>query len=82
MTGDQRGDSLWAWQALEDGEWGLISAVIPKVGHAALVGRDRKVVSELMRPFVEEHVKASGLPVRLARFALAEVAEEIGGPDQ
>jgi hypothetical protein len=69
------GDELWAWQVLEDGEWGTISAVIPGVGHAILVSRSKPIVTEFMRPVAESHAKESGLPVRLARFALAEVVE-------
>lgn len=69
------GDELWAWQVLEDGEWGTISTVIPEVGHAILVSRKKAIVTEFMRPLAESHAKESGLPVRLARFTLAEVAE-------
>ena len=69
------GDELWAWQVLEDGEWGTISTVVPEVGHAILVSRNKAIVTEFMRPLAEAHAKEFGLPVRLARFALAEVVE-------
>lgn len=69
------GDELWAWQVLEAGEWGTISAMIPGVGHAILVSRSKAIVTDFMRPLAESHAKESGLPVRLARFALAEVVE-------
>jgi hypothetical protein len=69
------GDTLWAWQVQEpDDQWSLILTLIPGVGSAVLVHRRLDIIGK-MRPLAEGHSKATGQPLRLARFALAEVLE-------
>jgi hypothetical protein len=72
--GPERGDELFVWQEQEpNGSWGTIAAAIPGIsGMAPLVFRDRMMAMRL-RAIAVAHGRASGHPVRLARFQLDEV---------
>lgn len=64
---------LWCWQVLEQGEWGNIAAKVPgMVGWSVLVHRNRDII-EMMRTLAVGHHKATGLPIRLARYELEHV---------
>lgn len=77
MTAPQH-PPLWAWMVqAADGRWGVIGAIIPRMGNAQLVAGSEETI-RLLRPFAEAHHRASGDPVRLVRFAGAEVVESFG----
>jgi hypothetical protein len=70
------GDTLYAWQVQEpDGQWSMVGALIPGVGeHAPLIHRDLLLIRRL-EGLARMHADATGQPLRLARFTLAEVLE-------
>lgn len=70
---------IWAWQVLEDGEWGTISVylttpVAEAIGNTSrghnlvLVTRREELARGQMRDFALTHHHSSGLPIRLHRF--------------
>jgi hypothetical protein len=74
------GDTVWLWQELiadpETGVpgWGVIGTMSVQVMGGCvipLMSRDPEVI-EAMRVLAEIHVAASGNPLRLARYELAE----------
>lgn len=69
-----RGDTIYAWQEWEpNGDWGIIAAVIPALGTTPVPLVMRDPTSALRaEPLARAHAAASGNPVRLARFELAE----------
>lgn len=69
------GNVLYAWQVLEDGDWGVIAAVVDGKP-TPLVSRSLTVVSTF-RQYAEQHGKTTGLTVRLARFELDVVVERL-----
>lgn len=71
------GDTLWAWQEIDEHGWGIIAAIVPAVSVAPvpLVSRSEDVAKTLFQHVAERHAQASGHGIRLARFELAEVAE-------
>lgn len=66
--------SLYAWQVLEPdtGEWNIISAFMPSMGHVPLVST-RMTVANLMEPFAADHAEYSGKSVRLVRYEDPEI---------
>lgn len=75
------GDTLFAWQVLDhrDGEWGLVSAMIPALGISSpLVARSMEHIRcDDYLAVVAAHRQMQGDPIRLARFTLVAVEEEI-----
>lgn len=78
----EAGDDLFVWQERTTdtepgGGWGTITALIPAFGvHGPLMSRRRDVAMSAFGPLARQHGRATGNPVRLARFALAEVEEQ------
>lgn len=69
------GDNLYAWQVQEpDGQWSMVMSMVPGVGQAVLIHRRLDIMGQ-MRPLAEGHSQATGQPLRLVRFTLAEVLE-------
>jgi hypothetical protein len=71
-------DSLYAWQVYdEDERWGVIAAVLPVLAQVIpLVHRDEEVVRSLAH-LARDHAATHARPVRLARFGLTDVLEEL-----
>ena len=62
-----RGDTIWLWQVLENGEWGSIyAAVVPGIP-GVLVARDL-VTAQMLGVYAVAHHDSTGLPVRCVRF--------------
>lgn len=90
-----RGDSLWGWQSQqEDGTWSLIAMFIATESQArrmtieqlraltpemqVLIHRDPKIAAGF-RAQAMAHRDRYGQPIRLARFDLAMIENEIAG---
>ena len=74
----EREAPIFAWQVLEDGQWGTIAAVImPGMSAVPLVVRSRPLAEGAMRRFAELHVLSTGKRVRLARFDFAREMDVI-----
>lgn len=71
----RRGNILYAWQVLEDGDWGIIAVV---VGNklVPLVHRSPTVIQS-MKPLAQEHRDETRLPVRLGRFTFDREEERL-----
>ena len=61
------GNTLYAWQVFEDGDWGVIAGVVDDGQLMSLVSRSA-LVAQAMEPVARRHADSTGLPVRLARF--------------
>jgi hypothetical protein len=70
------GNTIYAWQVQEpDGRWSMVGALIPELGtHSPLVHRDLLLMRRL-EGTARGHAEATGQPLRLARFDLAELLE-------
>lgn len=73
------GDHLYAWQVQEpDGRWGMVGTYVVETScHMPLVHRDYDVIKRL-GGYAMSHAIGTQQKLRLARFALAEVIEEVG----
>lgn len=75
------GNILYAWQEQADEGWGNIAAtiVLGEIGPtmSLLVTRQEFIARTMYGPIARAHAERTGNPVRLARFTLAEVLEEI-----
>lgn len=68
---------IWVWQVFEDDQWGTIAAEIPGMpGLSPLIARSLQTAQMLGLLAVAHHDR-TGLPVRCARFELAEVIREV-----
>jgi len=63
--------SLFAWQVMDEGEWGTIATIVNGVV-TPLVTRKEEVARQFFQIYAESHGQASQHPVRLARFDFAE----------
>jgi hypothetical protein len=72
------GEVIYAWQVFEDGEWGTIAAAIGDIvmSPVPLVHRSLLMIRRL-EPLARNHAQLTGLPIRLAKFTLTEVLEEV-----
>jgi hypothetical protein len=71
------GDTLYAWQVLEDGAWGnILAAVIPGVSPTVLVARNLETAHRIGL-FAVAHHDTTGLPVRCVRFDNPTVIREM-----
>jgi hypothetical protein len=76
MTDDQRYE-LYAWMCFEDGQWGIISGLIPELPFTApmpLQNR-RRAIAERLRPLAQSHGRQHQDPVRLVRLVEADTLE-------
>lgn len=65
-------DSVFMWQELEEeGEWGLIAAIVPSGLTLPLVCREAELALNFMRQFADLHEQSTGRQVRLARYDFA-----------
>jgi hypothetical protein len=72
---------LWAWRVLEaNGEWGMITGVIPTLGLIPLVARSEHVARH-MQPFAELHRSRSGRPICLVRFDPTSILVHLPAPE-
>lgn len=69
---------LYGWVVLEaDGTEGMVSAMLPGVGHVPLITRQETVAKASFKKFAQQHADMTGLPVRLLKFTDPEVVETI-----
>jgi hypothetical protein len=84
------GDELWAWQSQrDDGSWSIIALFMatdeeiatgdPTAGskYEVLVHRHRDAMRIDMRSAALAHQRRFGQPIRLAKFNLTDVEEEV-----
>lgn len=70
-------DDLYVWQVFDhDDRWGIVAAAILELaGLTPLVTRNRAMAEGPFAELASSHRKVTGRPVRLARYALAEVID-------
>jgi len=71
-----RGDTIFVWQVLQDGEWGAIYAEVIPGMPGVLVARDLRT-AQLLGRYAVAHHDASGLPVRCVRFDDPTTIQEV-----
>jgi hypothetical protein len=78
-----KGDRLYAWQTLENGDWGLIATLLDHAGQKLvmpLVGRSEEVARGIQRDSAILHNETYNLPVRLVSFEMDTVEEYVDAP--
>ena len=72
-------NAIWVWQVMEEGEWSAIAAIMPHISDqpVPLFTRNENMARVMFAPLAELHQVATGLPVRLARYELAEVEDTL-----
>lgn len=70
-------ETIAAWIAVEpDGGEGVIAVTMPNGLTLPLIGADEALIESFRQSAMEAHLR-TGYPVRLVRFSLREVIEEL-----